>query len=371
MESTHMSGPAGSGRTRSGRARPARLTVGLLAAIAAVIVLAACGSSANSGSSTSGSSGSGSGTKSITIYSGQHEQTATLLAHGFTAKTGIKVNLRSGDEAELANQILREGSASPADIFFTENSPALTVLDKKGLLAPVAASTLADVPARYSPTTGDWVGVSARASVLVYNTKQITEAQLPPAIEDLASPAWKGKIGFAPTETDFQPLITALVKLRGEAAAVTWLEGLKRNGKIYDDNETLVAAVNRGDVATGLINHYYWYRLRDEVGASKVTSALHYFAPGDPGALVDVSGAGALKSSGNPAAAQQFLAYLVGPAGQHVIATSESYEYPLGSGVVTAKPLRPFADIHPPNVTITDLGDGHQSLLLLQQVGLL
>jgi iron(III) transport system substrate-binding protein len=368
MESSHISGrPAGPRRTGRGDRRTRPATVAVLAAltVVAAIVLSACGSSAGSGSGSSG------GGKSITVYSGQHEQTATLLAHDFTAHTGIKVNLRSGDEAELANQILREGSASPADVFFTENSPALTVLDGKGLLAPVTKSTLADVPARYSPTTGDWVGVSARASVLVYNTRQLQASQLPSAIQDLAGPAWMGKIGYAPTETDFQPLITALVKLRGQAAAVAWLEGLKRNGKVYDDNETLVAAVNRGDVAAGLINHYYWYRLGDEVGAGKLQSALHYFAPEDPGALVDVSGAGALKSSGNQAAAQQFLAYLVGPSGQHIIATSESYEYPLGSGVTTAKPLRPFAALHPPNVSITDLGDGHQSLMLLQQVGLL
>jgi iron(III) transport system substrate-binding protein len=329
-----------------------------VAAVALATAAAGCG----------GSSGSA---NSITVYSGQHEQTATALANDFHARTGITVNLRSNDEAALANQILREGGDSPADVFYAENPPALTVLDKAHLLAPVDPAALRHVAARYSAPNGDWVGVSARSAVLVYNTSKVAAGALPATLQDLAGAAWKGKIGFAPTETDFQPLIAALVKLHGQPAAVTWLDGLKANGKVYDSNETLVAAVNRGEVAAGLIDHYYWYRLRDEVGPSQVHSALHYFAAGDAGSLVDVSGAGALKSSGHPALAQRFLAYLVSPPAQEIIAHSESYEYPLGSGVTTAKPLRPFASLQPPAVSIADLGDGRLPLMLLQQVGLI
>jgi iron(III) transport system substrate-binding protein len=333
------------------------------AAVAAAAVLAGCGGAAGPGGGSEGNA--------ITVYSGQHEQTATLLAKDFRARTGITVNLRSSDEAALANQVLREGSDSPADVFFAENPPALTVLDRAGLLTPAAPSALAEVPARYNSPKGDWVGVSARSAVLVYNTTKLAAGALPGALQDLAGPTWKGKLGFAPTETDFQPLIAALVKLRGRPAAVSWLEGLKADGKVYDSNETLVNAVNRGEIAAGLIDHYYWYRLRDEVGPGKVKSALHYFGPGDPGALVDVSGAAALKSSRHPAQAQRFLAYLASAPAQRIVARSESYEYPLGSGVTTEKALRPFADLRPPAVSIDDLGDGRASLMLLQQVGLI
>ncbi len=337
---------------------PARRSLRFAAAVALAAALVGCG----------GASG---GAHEITVYSGQHQQTAIALANDFHARTGIGVNLRSNDEAALANQVLREGANSPADVFFAENPPALTVLDKSRLLSPVEPATLGQVAARYSSPNGDWVGVSARSAVLVYNTAKLTAAALPPTLQSLALAPWKGKIGFAPTETDFQPLIAALVKLHGQPAAVSWLNGLKANGKVYDSNETLVAAVNRGEIAAGLIDHYYWYRLRDEVGAGKVRSALHYFDPGDAGALVDVSGAGALKSSGHPALAQRFLAYLVSPPAQEIIAHSESYEYPLGSGVVTAKPLRPLAVLKPPDVGIADLGDGRMPLMLLQQVGLI
>ncbi len=231
-----------------------------------VPVLSACGSSSDA--------------TTITLYNGQHEQTTAALVAAFEKQTGIKVDVRTGDEAELGNQIMQEGSSSPADVFYTENTPVLDALRERGLLAPVAASTLAAVPARYNSAQGDWVGVSARVSVLVYNTSQIAPSQLPSSILELAEPKWKGKVGFAPSETDFQPLITTITKLDGTAAAEHWLKGLQANSKLYHDNETVVAQVNNGESAVGLINHYYWFRLRAEIGAGAMHSALHYYAAG-------------------------------------------------------------------------------------------
>ena len=307
----------------------------------------------------------------ITVYSGQHEQTVSALVRDFTRRTGIEVKVRSADEATLANQIVQEGSSSPADVFFAENPPALQALEERQLLATVPAATLARVPRRDSSAKGDWLAVSARAAALVYNTDDQPASSLPASLLDLARPQWKGKIGIAPGETDFQPLVTAIVKLRGQAAALAWLKGLKQNAKLYDDNEVLVAAVNKGQVATGLIDHYYWYRLRDEVGKGNTHSALHYFQARDPGMLVDVSGVAILKTSKHAAAARQFLAYLVSKPAQTIIATSESYEYPLGSGVVTHKVARSLASLQPAKLTAAQLGDGRGALDLLQQVGLL
>jgi iron(III) transport system substrate-binding protein len=329
--------------------------------LAATASLSACGSSASSDSTSD----------AITVYSGQHEQTMAALVADFTRRTGVDVKLRSSDEASLANQLLREGSASPADVFVAENPPALTVLERKGLFAPVDAATLAKTPARLNDPAHRWVAVSARSAVLAYNTDTLKPSQLPSALQDLAGSAWDGKVGFAPTETDFQPLITALGTLHGASAATAWLKGLKAHGKVYDDNEALIAAVNRGEVATGLIDHYYWYRLRDEVGTSKVHSGLHYFRAGDAGALVDVSGAAALKSSSHARQAQRFLAYLVSKPAQQLIATSESYEYPVGSGVPAKRELKPFSQLKPPDISVADLGDGRSALRALQDVGLL
>jgi iron(III) transport system substrate-binding protein len=338
---------------------------------------------AGSGSSASGSeSGSESGPSSedlaptgrgdtITAYSGQHQETVSALARDFRDATGIGVRLRSGGEGELANQIIQEGDSSPADVFYAGNSPALEALAGRGLLAPVAPSTLAQVPRRYSAPGGDWVGVSARASVLVYDPDQVSPDQLPASLLDLATPEWKGRIGFSPTETDFQPLVSTVIAEDGRDAAKRWLEGLKDDSTLYDGNVPIINAVERGEIAAGLIEHYYWYRLRDEIGASNLGARLYYFPAGDPGALVAVSGAGVLASSDHAAAAQAFLRYLVSERGQEVIASSSSYEYPLRPGVANPALQRPLASLKPPPVSIEQLGDGRQAFELLQEVGLL
>jgi iron(III) transport system substrate-binding protein len=212
--------------------------------------------------------------------------------------------------------------------------------------------------------------VSARSAAFVYNTGKFQPGQAPLSVKDLASPVWKGRLGIAPSETDFAPIVSRMIAQSGVDATKTWLQGLKDNGKVYQSNEDLIAAVDRGEVDGGVIDHYYWYRMREEKGAGNIHSALAYFAPGDPGALVDVSGAAVLASSKHQAAAQKWLAYLVSQPAQQIIATSESYEYPLLAGVSDTRLTRSLADSGPV-AAASELGDGSQAVQLMQSVGLL
>ena len=348
-----------------------RLALTATVALVATATLAACSSS-----SADPAGGAKSAGESITLYNGQHEQTADGLVAAFEKQTGITVNVQNDDEDTFANEIALQGSHSPADVLYTENSPALEFLQGKGLLAKADASTLAQVPAQYSSPTGDWVGVSARVSVIIYNPSMISKSQLPASVMQLADPKYKDKLAFAPSETDFQPIVTSVIKAYGQAKALQWLEGVKSNASAhtYPDNETIADEVNRGQVAFGVINQYYWYRLQAEIGQSQMHSDITYFAPHDPGYVVDVSGAAVLKSSKHQAAAQKFLAFLVSKQGQEIIAQAsgdeQSYEYPLASGVTTTASETPFAQLQPFPITIAELGDGQQAINLLQQAGL-
>jgi iron(III) transport system substrate-binding protein len=340
----------------------ARGAVGV-AALLAVGLLAACGS-ASGGTSSAGS---------ITLYSGQHEQTTQSLVTAFEQQTGIHVNVRYNDEDSFADEIVTEESHPVADVFYTENSPALEYLQEKGLLASVDTSTLGKTPSQYNSPQGDWVGVSARVSVLIYNPSLISASQLPTSVLQLANPKYKGKLAFAAGETDFQPIVTSVARSYGDAAASTWLNGIKANAgsHVYPDNETIADEVNRGAVAFGVVNQYYWYRMKAELGASNVHSKIAYFAPHDPGYMIDVSGAGILKSTKNMADAQKFLAFLVSKQGQDIIEHSISYEYPLDDGVPAASGETPFNQLQPAPISIADLGDGSTAIALLQKAGLL
>jgi iron(III) transport system substrate-binding protein len=330
----------------------------LLLASAVTLMLSACGSSKQSANE-------------LTLYNGQHEQTTSKLVAAFEKQSAIKVKVRSGNEAELANQILQEGPNSPADVYYSENTPPLEALQQKGLLAPVSQATLAAVPSKDSSAQNDWVGVSARVSLMIYNTAHRTPSQLPSTILELADPKWKGKLGYAPGETDFQPLLSAIIKTYGLSRAERWLEGIKANGRVYPDNETAVTQVNNGQSVFAPVNNYYWYRLRLELGASGVHSALKHFQAGDPGDLVNISGAATLKSSSHSAAAQAFLAFLVSSKAQDVIAHSDSFEYPLRPGVSPAAGLPSLSSLHPINLSPAQLSDSKTALALEQKLGLL
>jgi iron(III) transport system substrate-binding protein len=337
-----------------------------LCAIAAALVLAG-GLLAGCGGSSSGSG------QSITLYNGQHVQTTDSLVAAFERETGIAVNVRSNDEDTLADEIVTEGSNSPADVIYTENSPALEYLQDRGLLASVDPTTLARVPSRFNSPQGDWLGVSARVSVLIYNPSLIAASQLPTSVLGLAEPRYRGKLAFAAGETDFQPIVTSVARTYGHAAALKWLEGVKANAgsHVYPDNETISSEVNRGAVAFGVINQYYWYRMKAELGAGSIHSRIAHFAPRDPGYVIDVSGAAILKSSAHQEAAQKFLAFLVSRRGQEIVAHSLSFEYPIVAGIETSAPETPFQELQPNSIGIPQLGDGSTAIALLREAGLL
>jgi iron(III) transport system substrate-binding protein len=343
-----------------------------VAAVAAGLV--ACGALAACGSS-SGSSAP------LTLYSGQHVQTAQSLVAAFEQQTGIKIAIRSDDEDPLADQIATEGSHSPADLFYTENTPPLESLQGKRLLSPVSKATLSHAPSQYSSSAGDWVAVSGRTSVIVYNPSLISASQLPTRISQFADPKYKGKLAMAPQETDFQPIVTAYDQAYGKAATLKWLGALKSNaagGHVYPNNEMVVSEVNQGAIAFGLVNQYYWYRMRAEIGASRVHSQITHLASHDPGYVIDVSGAAVLKSSKHQAEAQRFLAFLTSKKGQDIIANpgtgtgeSLSFEYPLDSGVTTKAPEMPFSQLAPSSISVAQLGTGATAISLMRQAGLL
>jgi iron(III) transport system substrate-binding protein len=321
------------------------------AAVTGALVMAATGLAACA---------SGGGSDTITLYNGQHVQTTDALVQAFEQQTGIQVKVRSDDESVLADQIVTEGSHSPADVLFTENTPPLAYLETKGLLVHLNEGVRADTQVRYDSSAGDWVGVTARVSVIVYNPAIVKPDEVPTSVLQLADPRYKGLLALAPGETDFQPIVTSVLRAEGKSATVKWLEGLKANaaGHIYPDNETITSEVNAGQAGIGVINQYYWYRLRAEIGAKAMHSVITHFAPRDPGYVIDVSGAAVLRSSQHQADAIRFVKFLTTKKAQEIIGHSDSFEYPIDSGVTTAAPETPFADLRPNPITLNELGTG-------------
>ncbi len=308
--------------------------------------------------------------EALTIYNAQHENLAEAWAAAFTAETGIKVQMRNGSDLEMANQIAAEGTESPADVFITENSPGMNVVEAAGLFTPVEPATLAQIPSQYSPSTNNWVGVAARSTVLVYNTSKFTEDQLPASIMDLAKPEWKGRWAASPGGADFQAIISAMYELEGEAATEEWLTGMEENFVAYKGNSTVMKAVNAGEVDAGVIYHYYWYGDQAKTKENSSNTALHFFGNKDPGAFVSVSGAGVLASSMKQEQAQQFLAFITSAAGQKIVADTV-LEYPLlDTRSETNKALQALSSLDAPVVDPASL-NSEAVVDLMTAVGIL
>jgi len=306
----------------------------------------------------------------LLIYNAQHESLTKEWIDAFTKETGIKVRYRQGGDTELGNQLIAEGDASPADVFLTENSPAMAAVERAGLFAELDGETFKQVPPQYRPASGKWTGVAARTTVFVYNTAKLKKGQLPKSLLDLEQPKWKGRWGAPPAKADFQAIVAALLQLRGEPATAQWLAAMKTNAVIYNDNIATLKAVNAGEVDGGVIYHYYWFRDQAETKEMSGNTALYYFRNEDPGAFVSISGGGILKSSKRQKEAQQFIKFITGTAGQEVLQKGDSFEYPVGSDVRANPALVPLAKLQAPQVDPSTL-DAQKVTDLMTKAGLL
>jgi iron(III) transport system substrate-binding protein len=306
----------------------------------------------------------------IVVYNAQHESLTKAWVEGFTRDTGIRVIVRNGSDSELGNQLIQEDDGSPADVFLTENSPAMDQVDNAGLFAPVDPETLAQVAPQYRPSSGHWVGIAARSTVFVYNKSKLAAADLPKSLLDLAEPSWKGPWAASPSGADFQAIVSALLELKGEEATLAWLKGMKANFTAYRGNGTVLKAVNAGQIDGGVIYHYYWFGDRAKTGENSGNAALCYFKHQDPGAFVSISGGGVLASSRHKKEAQALLKWIAGKPGQDILRTGNSFEYAVGEGAESNPALVPLKDLDPPRLDASKL-NSKKVIELMMQAGLL
>jgi iron(III) transport system substrate-binding protein len=302
---------------------------------------------------------------SLLVYSGRSEALIAPLVDEFEKETGIDVEVRYAGSAELAAQLLEEGENSPADVFLAQDAGALGAVAKAGLLNTLPDEIYSLVPAGYSAADRSWVGVSGRARVMVYDPIEVSE--LPKSIFDLENSSWQGRIGIAPTNASFQAFVTAMRVLHGDERTLKWLEAMKANAVIYEKNGAILEAVESGQLAAGLINHYYWYAKAKDVGEGEMNSRLAQFEASDAGNLVNVAGVGVLNST---EAALDFVRFLLSETGQQYCA-EETREYPLIGGVSPADELTPLSEIQAPAIDLSDLDTLAETLELIRAAGLI
>jgi iron(III) transport system substrate-binding protein len=316
----------------------------------------------------SGSDSSGEQVKELTIYSGRSEEFIAPFFANWEQESGIKLNVRYGDSAELAAQILEEGNNSPADLFLSQDAGSLGAVSAAGLFSKLPTGVGSDIEDIYIAGDRSWIGVTGRARVFAYNPKAVT--LLPQSVADLTKPAYKGRVGIAPSNASFQAFVTALTNEKGATFAENWLKAMKDNGaQIYLKNSAIVEAIDKGAIDLGLVNHYYTWEVSQALGRD-IDVENGFFAPGDIGNLVNVSGIGILGTSEKQEVAQGLINYLTSEVAQAKF-VEDTHEYSLIPGAKAPESLPELKSIGSPKVDLASLEKVQATQDLLTKVGLL
>ncbi len=327
--------------------------------VAAVLAVAGAGLAAG---------GCGGDRDALTIYSGRTEDLVGPLLERFSEEEDVAIDVRYGDTPQLALLLAEEGDRTPADVFWGQSPGATAYLADRDLLAPLSREVLDLVDPGFEDPEGLWTGVSGRQRVLVYNSEEVAEAELPESVFELTEPRYRGRVGIAPTNGSFQDFVTAMRDIEGEEATARWLRGMADNdARTYANNNAIVEAAGRGEIDMGLVNHYYNYRFLEEDPG--LPTRNHQFAAGDVGGLVIPSSASVLAASGRSEEAERFIAFLLSREAQEYFA-EETFEYPLAQDVPPAEGVPPLSSLRPPDEDPGRLGDIEGTARLIQESGL-
>ena len=332
-------------------------------ALSLSVLVSGCASETTSEPSASGTADSNAG--SITLYSGRSEELIAPLLELFTSETGVAVNVRYGESSEMAATILEEGENTKADVFLSQDAGALGAVSQEATTYPLPEEVLNLVPAKFRAKDGSWVGVSGRSRVLAYNPELVTA--LPKSVFDLADPGWKGRIAIAPTNASFQSFVTGMRVTEGDEKTLEFLSAMKENAILYEKNSQILDAVENGEVAAGLLNHYYWFEKAAEIGAENLNSKITWFGDGDSGNLVNVAGVSLISENPN---ALVFAKWLLGDTAQKYFLEA-TFEYSLTLDVSPDPALPKLSEINGPEIDLSNLSSLEQTLQLLTEAGLI
>ncbi|MEX0665869.1 MAG: iron ABC transporter substrate-binding protein [Acidimicrobiia bacterium] len=318
--------------------------------IALTLVLAVATLVAAVGPASAGTGGT------LTVYSGRTSELIQPLLDEFSADTGVEIEVRYGDSADLALLIDEEGDQTPADVFISQSPGATGYLDGIDRLRKIDQDVLDLVDPRYHAADGRWTGVSGRVRVLVYNTDLVKRGDLPDSVFALTKPKYEDQVAVAPTNGSFQDFVTAMRELEGEKRTKKWLAGMEANGaRAYASNSAIVEAVGRGEVPMGLVNHYYAALAKAADPSTPVEN--HVFANEDVGSVILVTAAAVIDQTDDRKLAERFVRYLLSKAAQTHLAEDE-FEYPLARGVKALGDLPPLSKVDAPQLDLSTLGGG-------------
>jgi iron(III) transport system substrate-binding protein len=309
----------------------------------------------------------------LVAYSGRAERLIKPVLDAFQAKTGIQVELLSSGTTELVNRLQAEGSRTAADVFLTNDAGSLARARELGLLLPLTSQEVEQaIPAAFRAPDNSWIGLSGRFWVIVYNTDLVKPSDLA-SLFDLADPKWKGKIGIPNAGSEYlQAGVSVISASQGDERAGRFLAGLRDNAgaQVYGKSSQIVEAVAKGQIALGVVNHYYIYRYLATQPTAPIAPLMTDQQDGGMGAIQNVAGIGVVKATKHLDAAKRLVEFLVSPEGQKLFADLNK-EYPLRADVAPDPALPKRTSFRAATVPLARLSELREpAMALIEKTGL-
>jgi len=294
----------------------------------------------------------------INIYSHRQPELIQPLVDAFTAETGIKVNIAFVDKG-MAERLTAEGSRSPADLVLTVDIARLTQVVDAGVIQPVQSDVLeANIPAELRDEADHWFGLTSRARIVYASKDRVAPGDVT-TYEDLADPKWKGRICIRSGTNDYNVALTAaVIAHHGEAAAKTWLEGVKSNLARKPDggDRDQVKAIAAGECDIAVGNTYYIGQMLADPEQQAAANAVNIVFPtfADGGTHLNVSGVAMTKAAPNKENALTFMEWLSGDVAQKIYAET-NYEFPVNPNVAASDLVASWGTFTPDAKPLTDV----------------
>lgn len=312
-------------------------------------------------------------TDKLVVYSGRAERLIKPVLDEFQSKSGIQIELLSSGTTELVNRLQAEGDNTPADVFLTNDAGSLEHARELKLLRPMNMREVERaIPSQFRASDNSWIGLSGRFWIVVYNTTLAKPDQIK-SLLDLSQPQWKDKIAIPNSGSEYLQAGVSVIKATfGDERTKQFLEGLKANAgtQVYQKSSQIVEAVAKGQVAVGIVNHYYIYRHLAAQPTAPIAALMPDQQPGGMGAIMNVSGIGVTRASKHVDSAKLLIEFLVAQAGQKLFADLDK-EYPLHPDVKADPALVDRHAFRAALVPLARLAELREpTLTLIEQVGL-
>ncbi|TDY04293.1 extracellular solute-binding protein [Thiohalophilus thiocyanatoxydans] len=308
----------------------------------------------------------------LVIYSGRSDKFVKPVVEAFEKETGIEVLVHAGGSTALLNKLKLEGKRTDADLYISNDAGNLQKGSEMKLFRPVPEEIAGQIPANFRAPDNTWLGLSARARMLVANSEQ-SQTDFVDSVFDLADPRLKGKLAITHSGNEsYIAGVTVYMLAAGKEVTRDWLQGMKENvgGSVFNKHSKIVNAVADGKKAIGLVNHYYIYRHLDQYPDAPLKVIPPDQGEDGMGVAWNVAGIAMSRHSQKSEAAEKFLDFVVSEKGQKMFA-EVNREYPTRPGVPAADEVPPLDSYKVADVPMARLGEQRNATLdLIEQVGM-